>query len=172
MAKSKKEPQKSYIVIKDTRETEGYTFSKNEKYRCMGMVNTKLDTGDYTLRGLEDRLCIERKASVEEMAINLGKERGRFMREIERMKPFEHKIILMEFTLQQMLDFPNHAGSRVPHIKRNDVRMTGAFMLKSMLEIQIEHGVHLLFCGSRMAAMKTISSIFKRMADLYLFNEE
>jgi len=163
---------KSYIVIKDTRETDGYTFSKNDQYKCMGMVCKKLDTGDYTLRGLEKKLCIERKASPEEMAINLGKEKPRFMREIERMQTFDHKIILMEFTLQQLLDFPNHAGSRVPHIKRNEVRMTGAFMLKSLMEIQIKYGVHLLFCGSRMASMKTISSIFKRMAELYLLDEE
>jgi hypothetical protein len=163
---------KGYIVIKDTRETEGYTFPKNEKYRCDGMVNTKLDTGDYTLRGLEDVLCIERKASAEEMSINLGKESKRFQREIERMKPFKHKILLLEFSMQQMLDFPNHAGSRVPHVKRNEVRITGAFMLKRLMEIQIEHDVHILFCGSRFAALKTISSIFKRMAHLYLFDEE
>ena len=79
-----------YTVIKDTREQEGhgYTFEKfNGRYTsCEGMIVQKLDTGDYTLVGLEDKLCIERKGRISELAINLGKDKTRFMKEIARMK--------------------------------------------------------------------------------------
>ena len=58
-------PDKSppYTVIRDTREQEGYTFEKfTGRYTsCNGMIIKKLDTGDYSLVGLEDKLCIERK---------------------------------------------------------------------------------------------------------------
>ena len=62
-----------FTIIKDTREKQGYTFqpSKTQYHVCKGMVSRKLDTGDYSLEGLEDKICIERKASVVELANNV-----------------------------------------------------------------------------------------------------
>ena len=68
MASYKKAPK--YTVIRDTREQEGYYFS--EYGLCEGMIDQKLDTGDYSIQGMEDKVCIERKGCVEELAINLG----------------------------------------------------------------------------------------------------
>ena len=53
-----------YRVIKDTREKDGWTFTEYDK--CEGMDMDALHTGDYTLKGFEDVVCIERKASVSE----------------------------------------------------------------------------------------------------------
>ena len=46
-----------FKIIKDTREQEGYTFqpSSSRYHKCEGMVVRKLDTGDYSLEGLEDK---------------------------------------------------------------------------------------------------------------------
>ena len=79
-----------FKIIKDTREQEGYTFepSSSRYHKCEGMVVRKLDTGDYSLEGLEDKVCIERKASVVEFANNVGHDAVRFAKEIERMKKF------------------------------------------------------------------------------------
>ena len=87
----------AYTVIKDTREQDGYTFeSFTGRYTsCKGMVTKKLDTGDYSLEGLEEKLCIERKGRISELAINLGKDKARFMREIERMKDFQFKFLVL-----------------------------------------------------------------------------
>ena len=54
MAKYKKAP--SFTVIRDTREQEGYYFS--EYGACAGMIEQKLDTGDYAIAGMEDKVCI------------------------------------------------------------------------------------------------------------------
>ena len=96
---TKKSPP--FTIIRDTREKEGYTFEPVETryHTCKGMVTQKLDTGDYTLEGLEDKLCIERKSSVAEFAGNVGQDRHRFMREIERMKEFPHRYIVLELSL-------------------------------------------------------------------------
>ena len=50
-----------FKIIKDTREQEGYTFqpSSSRYHKCEGMVVRKLDTGDYSLEGLEDKVCVE-----------------------------------------------------------------------------------------------------------------
>ena len=56
MAKYKKAP--AYTVIKDSREQDGYTFTpfSGRYHTCKGMVVRKLDTGDYSLEGLEDKV--------------------------------------------------------------------------------------------------------------------
>ena len=53
----------SYTVIKDTREQRGWIFNKSD--RCDGMRVETLKTGDYTLGGFEEMVCVERKFSVE-----------------------------------------------------------------------------------------------------------
>ena len=76
-----------YRVIKDTREKDGWTFTEYDK--CEGMDMDALHTGDYTLKGFEDVVCIERKASVSEIAMNLGRKKSAFLREMDRMKDYE-----------------------------------------------------------------------------------
>ena len=76
----------NYTVIQDTREKEGWYFSEYDK--CSGMESGTLKTGDYTLRGFEEVVCIERKASTSEISQNLGKKKAPFQAEMERMKDY------------------------------------------------------------------------------------
>ena len=71
-----------YTVIKDTREQEGWFFTQTTA--CDGMVREKLDTGDYSLRGYEELLAIERKGKISEFARNIVE--NRFERELERLE--------------------------------------------------------------------------------------
>ena len=76
-----------FTVIKDTREQDGWTFERFDTryHTCTGMVLQKLETGDYSLKGMENIFCIERKGSVAELAQNLGKDKYRFFAEIEKI---------------------------------------------------------------------------------------
>ena len=152
-----------YTVIRDTREREGYHFSKFDK--CLGMVVRKLDTGDYSLVGLEDKICIERKASVVELANNVGVSRRRFMAEIERMKTFPHKFLVLEFSLEQLMDFPE--GSDIPDDEIKNLKISNKYMLRFLMELQINHNVHVIFCGSKKNAKWTVLSILKRINEKY-----
>ena len=82
-----------FTVIKDTREQDGWTFERFDTryHTCTGMVLQKLETGDYSLKGMENIFCVERKGSVAELAQNLGKDKYRFFAEIERMKSIKHR---------------------------------------------------------------------------------
>ena len=153
----------NFTVIKDTREQEGYHFSKYDK--CEGMVERKLDTGDYSIEGLEEKICVERKASPEELATNLGQKKHAFMNEIERMKPFRHKFILLEFSLQDLVDFPE--GSRIPESQKAKVKISGKYMLKMLMEFQIKDNIHVVFCGNKYNAFLTLMSLFKRINEMY-----
>ena len=153
----------AYKVIKDTREQDGYTFeSFTGRYTsCKGMVVKKLDTGDYSLEGLEDKLCIERKGRVSELAINLGKDKARFMREIERMQEFEFPFLILEFSLDDVIKFPE--GADIPEGNISKVKITGKYLLKMLVEIQLNYNIPVYFCDNKRNAKFLINSIFKRV---------
>ena len=157
----------AYTVIKDTREQEGYTFERfsGRYHQCDGMVVRKLDTGDYSLEGLEDKICIERKARVSELAINLGKDKRRFMAEIVRMKEFPFKFLVLEFTLADVMDFPER--SDIPEEKWSSIVITNKYMLKMLIEFQMYDDIHVIFCGNRKNAKLVVSSILKRINEYY-----
>lgn len=161
MAEIKEAPK--YIVVKDTREQQGYFFGPYQT--CAGMVDRKLDTGDYSIEGLEDKICIERKASIEEIAINLGQKKYAFLEEIDRMKTFDHKFLILEFNLQELLDFPNN--TRIPEAKRASVKITGKYILKCLMEFQLYNDVKVLFCGDKHNAFLMVSSLLKRINEMY-----
>jgi ERCC4-type nuclease len=161
MAKYKQAPD--FFVIKDTREQEGYYFSKYNT--CAGMVEHKLDTGDYTIQGMEDKICIERKGCIEELAINLGQKKHAFLNEIERMVEFPHKFLVLEFSLSDLVDFPE--SSRIPEKNKAILKITGKYILKCLMEFQLYNGIHVLFCENKYNAFLTVSSIFKRVNEMY-----
>jgi hypothetical protein len=156
-----------YTVIKDSREQDGFTFEafKGRYTSCNGMVVRKLETGDYSIEGLEDKLCIERKGRLSELAINLGKDKYRFMSEIERMKKFPFKFLVLEFSLQDLLDFPN--GSDIPEDKWSTIKVTNKYMLKMLVEFQMYDNIHVLFAENRKNAKLLVNSILKRVNEYY-----
>ena len=157
----------SYTVVKDSREQDGYTFNRftSRFHECKGMVVRKLDTGDYSIEGLEDKVCIERKGRISELAINLGKDKHRFMREIERMKEFPFKFLVLEFSLEDVMSFPE--GSDIPDENWNSLKITNKYMLKMLIEFQMYDDIHVIFCGSKKNAKLVVSSILKRVNEYY-----
>ena len=157
----------SYTVVKDSREQDGYTFNRytSRYHECKGMVVRKLDTGDYSIEGLEDKVCIERKGRISELAINLGKDKHRFMREIERMKGFPFKFLILEFSLEDVMSFPE--GSDIPDEIWNSLKITNKYMLKMLIEFQMYDDIHVIFCDSKKNAKLVVSSILKRVNEYY-----
>jgi ERCC4-type nuclease len=153
----------AYTVIKDTREQNGYYFPKN--IFCEGSIDRKLDTGDYSIAGLEDKLCIERKGCIEELAINLGQKKHPFMAEIERMKKFPHKFIVLEFPMSDLLKFPE--DTRIPVENKNSLKITGKYMLKCLIEFQLYENINVIFCDNKFNAFVVVCSIMKRINEMY-----
>ena len=152
-----------FTVVKDTREQDGYFFS--EFNTCAGMIEEKLDTGDYSIKGMEDKICIERKGCVEELAVNLGQKKHAFLAEIERMEAFPHKFIVLEFSLEDLIKFPD--DTRIPVKNKASLKITGKYMLKCLFEFQLYNNVQILFCGNKYNAFLAVSSILKRVNEMY-----
>ncbi len=158
---AKKQPP-DYTIIRDTREQLGYHFNPYDK--CAGMIRKALKTGDYTLKGFEDILCIERKASTAEISNNMGRKKDAFHNEIKRMDEFRFAFLICEFTLEDVLKFP--LNSTVPKHKWNSLKVTGRYMMKCFMEYQLRHNVKVLFCGNKDNAFLTVSSLCKRVNEL------
>lgn len=152
-----------YTVLKDTREKQGWFFPADE-ISCAGMEVASLRTGDYTIKEYENVICVERKKSAGEIAINFGKAKKRFEKEFERMKVFRFSYMVCEFSLQDIIDYPENSG--IPQKQRESVFITGKYVLKCLVEFQLKYGVQVIFCGNAKNAEIYTRSLFKRVYEL------
>jgi ERCC4-type nuclease len=142
-----------FIIIVDTREQQPWSF---EHYAT---ANRKLDTGDYSIEGLEDVLCIERKKSINEIANNITE--SRFRDVVDRMSKFKYAFLLLEFDLSHVMHYP--VGSNLPKRLWEKTKITPSFILKHLLELQIYHNIKVLFCGNVSNAEKLAETILKKV---------
>lgn len=142
-----------FTVIIDTREQQPWSFKEH------AVANRKLDTGDYSIEGLEHLLCIERKKSASEFANNIVE--SRFKDVVMRMSQLKYSFLLLEFDLEDLLIYP--IGSTVPKRMWNKIKISPAFLLKNILELQLNHNIIVYFCGDSDNAEKMASYILKKI---------
>ena len=83
-------PDSAIGILIDAREQQPFEFPGFQTE-----VRT-LPTGDYALAAAPSLCCIERKASVAELAACVGRERERFERELLRLKAYPCRLLLIE----------------------------------------------------------------------------
>ena len=148
-----------FTVVKDTREQQGWNFHAGKA--CAGMEVGTLKTGDYSLRGMETLLTIERKGSVEEFAGNVTQ--ARFERELERMRDYPHAFLVLEFTMDDLLKFPY--GGNIPRHKLPYIRVKGPFLMRRLMEIQVHYPVKVILAGRH--GQDVAHQIFRRVLDVH-----
>ena len=149
--------QDEFTIIVDTREQMPWEFGFHTTSK------KKLDTGDYSIEGMESILAIERKMTVSEIATNITE--NRFKNVLERLGKVPHAFIIMEFSIQDIYTFP--VGSDIPKKLWDKLRVKGNYIMKVLLEASINHNIHLLFCGDSENAERTAVSLMKRIYDKY-----
>lgn len=147
--------ENKYTVIRDTREKEGWYFPITGN--CAGMIDKKLDTGDYSILGLEDRLCIERKRSVSEIAGNITQKR--FVKEIERIKSYKYKHFIFEFPLEDVINFPQ--STRLPPSLIAKIRISSNFLQSVLTKYQEEHDIIIHYCKNKFNAFLKAKEIME-----------
>ena len=85
------------VILIDSREQAPYRFDGEASE-----VGT-LPSGDYSIRGMEELVAIERKELSDFLAC-CGRERDRFKRELVRLRGYRCKAVVIEATLAQILD--------------------------------------------------------------------
>lgn len=148
--------EKKFTIIRDTREQDGCGWQFRASSNCDGMETAKLDVGDYTLKGLENKIMIERK-TIGDLWGTLGREWDRFQRELERAKDHKLKFLIIEGTLGEI--DRGYIYSKVPpeniHAK--------------LISLQVKHGVHVIFAGRLDRAREYVRRL---LAKLHKYAEE
>lgn len=147
-------------IVTDTREQKPWTFDEEEKQpgkvRIAGNVVECLDAGDYSIKGLEHLVRIERKMGFRELFGNMSptEHRDRFEREMEKLRTIPFKYLLIESNLSHdilALSVPQYQSG--PPASR---------VLDWLTYLNQKYGIHHMFvgeCGQRVA-----KTIFKQIA--------
>lgn len=122
------------IILVDTREKKPWAFAVGGDIE--EVKNIKLTTGDYSIQDYEHLLMIERKASVDEVYMNLGVQWERFQKEMERAKPYKYKYLVIEATMREI-----YRGSRYS-------KMSSRFIMSRLLYLQHKYGITIIFAGA------------------------
>jgi ERCC4-type nuclease len=146
----------TFDIIVDTREQQPLEFNSD----CIGHIhNQKLDTGDYSIMGLEDVLFIERKASVIEFYGNISQKR--FWNELDRTPGFKYKYMIMQFDAELINMFPYN--SNLPKRVWSKLKITPQYLFSCLSKIQVDYGINVMFTGNREVASVMVTNIMKRV---------
>jgi len=138
-------------VVVDTREQTPLWLESN------GVFMKSLSTGDYSVKGYEDRIAIERKG-LQDVFSSIGKGRKRFWRGIRRLASMRVNGgfggVIVEGTRTQVKDFFSWGK-----VHRNQV-------LGTLERIQVEYGVPVAHvdCEKNYNEARMVTKIWLRMA--------
>lgn len=135
-------------IIRDTREKDDHGYKFKASTSCAGMVEEKLDFGDYAIQHHLDLIIIERKASVTELCNNIGKHRERFERELQRMVDAKvaRKYIVIEDYYSSIF-------------RQKYTKMKPSAIFESIMAFQVKYGVAFLFVGTKEMGHKVTRSL-------------
>jgi ERCC4-type nuclease len=123
-------------VLTDSREQRPWVLDPTK----FATERIGLPTGDYTLRGFEDRVCLERK-SLGDLVGTLTADWLRFRKELWRLAGFDIAAIVVEATVD---DVWGH---------RYESEATPQSVMGRVNGLWLDHGVPVLFWGSRTGAV-------------------
>lgn len=132
--------KKKFTVYIDTREKlPWWTEDQPEFY----VKSQKLDTGDITIEELSDIFIIERKNGVNELYANFTKERVRFYKEIDRMKQFPVRFLIVEANWSDVINPFSYRTEKSRRVR------AAAIVRSSLFNLMVVHGIHVMFVGDR-----------------------
>lgn len=143
---------KEYVVVRDNQE-------KANAWSFDNMVESHLETGDYTLRGFETKFVIEKKSTTGEFAGNITQ--ARFTRELERLECFQHSFVICEFTMDDIYNFPCSSG--IPPYLWKTLRVSKHFIVKKLLEYELRYKTKFILAGAH--GKEIALSLFKRVVE-------
>lgn len=147
-----------YTVLKDNKEKSGWFFYPDKD--CAGMKDVHLKTADYTIEGLEELLCIERKKTVAELSQNITE--LRFAKEIERMMKFKYRYIICEFDMYKITVFPKESGLPEHIIKK--LKIPPGYIKLKISEYE-RAGIKVILAGNKYQGFLFAKKIFKEVYD-------
>jgi len=136
-----------FVVVTDTREQAPFTFGEitDARGRVLEVATCRagLKTGDYSIRGLEDEIAVERKSRTD-LYGTVGRGRGRFERELERLAAMAAPAVVIECDLASLLRPPSRS------------KVSPTSVVNSLIAWSVRHRVPVWPCpGRRFAEIVT-----------------
>ena len=137
-------PREAITILIDTREQLPFAFP--------GMTTevTSLPTGDYSIKGMESIVAIERK-SLEDLVGSCGCDRDRFDREIQRLLAYPVRCLVVEADWQDVA------------LGEWRSKLTPKQVATSLLSFQVR-GLPVCMAGDRDMAQKLTAGMLRRAA--------
>lgn len=135
-------------IVQDSREQTPYAFNA-ARYEGVTVEVATLQTGDYSLAGLTDRIALERK-SLDDLTGTLTAGRDRFQRECERGRGLDYFGLTIEASME---DVRQH---------RYPSRMTPQSLLQTLAAYSIRYGLHVHWCGCRAGGEYMVYSLLQK----------
>lgn len=149
--KNKKVP-KQFTVLYDKQEKRPWVLP----YK---MERVNLKTGDYTFKGFEKIVAIEKKSGLVELLNDLANGyRPTFERFLKRLSEYPVKVIVVEDTLSEL-----SISRALIHIRkksRGRARLTARSIYYWTADIAAKYGIPIVFVGKR-AKMNLLPEIFR-----------
>lgn len=161
---------KSMRILVDTREKKNQHITKALEGRKCPFKPRKLDYGDYTCeydteaeKGVvfADRVVVERKANLDELAGNITKGRDRFAREFQRAKDAGAKIYLM-IESGSYDDIKNH---------RYRSMLPPNSFLNTLFSWQQKYNITISFVSKQFAGDYIYATLFMALRDYLLYGK-
>lgn len=140
-----------FTIIIDSREQRPYDF-QNIKPPPEVIVQG-LRTGDYSVDGLEDKVCVERK-ELSDLFNSVGNGRKRFEREMVRMSEFDYSALVIESSLASIFTNPPARS-----------KMNSKAVFRTLISWSVKYNVHIFPMWDRESAEKVTYLILKRFYD-------
>jgi len=130
-------------IIIDTREQNPLSFS-------LSTERGTLTTGDYSVKGLERFVAVERKSRDDLVGCLKGAQRERFERELSRGRGLDYFALMIEADLVDLA--------------RGDYRseMRPASVIQSLMAFSVRYRLSVFFCPDRIFAGRVIESLLMK----------
>lgn len=127
---------KEFKIVIDTREQNPYKFGK------IPTIVKKLDSGDYSIEGLEHLVIIERKSQLDFYG-SIGNGRDRFVRMWDRLLEHQFLGLIIECNEFELL---------LPEVTYSEIEKNSVYA--TIISFEIKRGIHVYYGNRRMCALK------------------
>lgn len=117
------------LVVIDTREQDRFEMP------CAWVRDT-LETGDYSLRGHEFDVAVERKRP-SELYTNCGRKRVQFEKEYRRLSTFRRAVVVIEGSMSDLLRQPKHS------------KVSPKTVIHTLISWWMQYGIPFVVAGNR-----------------------